>query len=204
MKQETGNNIPVDNKKMSIQLVLNGHLFSQTELKPADPQYQSVSVEIVTSKCVLVPKPIFKPDSADALLRLNGIYPDPQETIINAQPADSDIVAVMAVPVGLPEAVAAKYGPRAEFTSPLLRPAPKYNPAVWCLVTAGLAFIKVWNRGLRFAEVVPCATTDDLLYCLSVLDASFHLDDYTIVLGGNTAKETAKIVKKHFKRVVCE
>lgn len=190
---------------MSIQLTLSGHSFSHSDLpRISSRDRRTVEIEAATDKCVLVPRALLNDRNAEAYLHINGIETDADEKVVAVTDEGSDIAAVMALPRTLLAVAEDRYGIGVRYTTPLLRPVASAEPTVWLYQAGSFLYIKVWNRSLRYAEILPRRRQEDTLYYLASLDREFGLKTYRIVISGESARETAKTVGRYFRKTVCE
>lgn len=199
MKRETGNNHPGVNKGVSIQLKLGGHSFSADTL-PAVGGDGIVLCELLTPRTMLVPREEFDTAVAGILLDAAGMPCRDDETAVWSDP-EGAAVAVMAFDTTIVDALRKHFGARLRFTTPLLFTCVCAPPAVWLCRNDELLYIKVYNGGLRFAEVVTVQTEADLLYHIELLDREFKLAEYEVCLAGEIEKTTCKALRRYFRTV---
>lgn len=196
---------------MSIQLTLSGHSFSRSDLpRLSSRDKRMVEIEVMSDRVTLVPVEVFNDQNAAQLLQVVGIEQRDDERVVTVCDQKQGIAAIMALPTTLLATVEERYGRRAEFTTPLLRTRICTEPTVWLYLAADLIYIKVWQGGkLRMAEALPRKKAEDVLYYASTLDKRFALKGFKVVVAGTEAvadevRETAKLLNKFYKRVVCE
>jgi hypothetical protein len=200
----TGNNSSVQDKIMSIRLLLDGHNFSQAsqQLHFADfGQAGDVVISFDTAKTVLVPAYLCEAGVEGPYLQFSGVAPKAGEKVVCSEKCD-DMVAIMAVDeaiVGLVEEQTS--GRKIHYTSPLLEIAHGEKRNVNVFLTTQNAYIAVWDKGLRYAEVLPDPTFDSLLYYFRVLGEEFRLRKFDIKIGGEKAREAVDVVAEYFKNV---
>lgn len=217
MRQVTGSNPSRPINKVSIRLASDGHSFSVVgaeALRGAEP----VEAEVLTPLTLLTPAALYDGSNGAALLAAAGLPPREGDAVVGSDPVGNDdpLVAVMALPAGalrafgmpVPEEGDAAARPATcggvRFTSPLLRPVPDADRCVWLYPTAGLLYIKVYDGGLRLAEVIPAPAADDALCLLDRLSGVWPLGEFTLRLAGAEAAAWRKSFKRRFKRIVCE
>ena len=134
MRQVTGSNSTSTDKKVSIQLRLDGHSFSRDILlaeiaeksvaragAEADAKEEDiVEVELLTAKTIMVPEECFEPDLAAKLLRMSGIICSNEELPVWSRPCDG-AVAVMALSRVVAQVLNESFGACVEYSSPILR-----------------------------------------------------------------------------------
>lgn len=203
MKQVTGSNTRGSAKKVSIQLALDGHSFCIAGLNAEFAGDEPVEVEVLTPRTTLVPRELFAPEAAGGLLAAAGMPALAGERIVWSD-AEAEIVAVMAVGGDVYDAVAGKLGAHARFTTPLLGGSQPETATVWMLRTACLLYIKVYDGGLRLAEVIPAPADADVLYFTERLGVNYSLPGFTLRAAGSEAKALCKLIRKRFKTTLCE
>ena len=205
MKQATGRtNLPTAPNKVSIQLALDGHSFSIVGSRAALSE-AVVSVEILTPRTLLVPEELFDPSHAGTLLAADGKAPHTGEEIVHSAPVEG-IVALMTVPTKALRRLRERLETDAElaYTTPLLAPAHPDKPTVLLHRAAGYLYIRIYNGGLRLAEVLPTPTDADIRYVLERLETEFPLKQYAVQLTGKENRRLEKLVGNRFKSVRCE
>lgn len=187
---------------MSIRLLLNGHNFSQTSQVIGDssvPEAGNVIISFDTPKTVLVPAYLAANGAEEAYLRFNGMGLSEEERVVVSGKQD-DIVALMAIDgriIDLVEDTFASW----EYTSPLLAIANGAKRVVNIFLTTENVYLAVWDKGLRFAEVLPDPSADSVLYCLQVLGREFKLRKFDILVSGDGASDVVKELAGYFKHV---
>lgn len=89
-------------------------------------------------------------------------------------------------------------------TSPLLEIATGRKRDVNIFLTDKNAYVAVWEKGLRMAEVLPDASVDSLLYYMQVIGRQFKLRKFDINIGGEHAGVTANSLRQYFSNVRIE
>ncbi len=199
MKRATGSNQPYVNKGVSIQLKLGGHSFSAATLPPAGEE-GLVLCELLTPRTLLVPQEEFDEAAAEMLLDAAGIPCAEHECVVWSNPGES-AVAVMAFDKAEIDALRMHFGDRLQFTSPLLFKPTCPPAAVWLCRKDNLLYIKVYNDGLRFAEVVTLQTEADLVYYTELLDREFELAGFELCPAGELTGKAHKMLSHYFKNV---
>ncbi len=203
MRPATGSNPLSDQKKVSIQLKLGGHSFSDASL-PADAAAGDVEFVLLTEKSVLVPREHFDPARAADYLAVNGVPCAEDETAVSSDPS-RPIVAVMAIASGALDVLRRRFGGELRFTTPLLAEETDLYPVIRLhAVDEQLIYISVFDDGLQLAEVFPTVGADDELSLLQRLEEQFNPDDFLLRLTGDRLKERRKILKRYYSEVTCE
>lgn len=195
MRQVTGRtNRPIDQKKVSIRLSLDGHSFSVPQgVNPSSVE----EIEWLTPQTLLVPKGCFDPQQAAAYLVAQGfVLREDQQVVWSA--VEEPIVAVMAV---TKEALA-PYAASVRHTSPLLHTPTVLQPTLWICDAGQLIYIKVYDPTLQLAEVVAVQSEADRAYLLERLFE--RIDPERFVLQLDDRAGMVKYYKKQFKKVLCE
>lgn len=199
MKRVTGSNHSVVNKGVSIQLKLGGHSFSPDTLPPVGEE-NDIRCELLTPKTLLIPREEFDATVAGKLLEIAGMPPAEDECTIWSE-SEETAVAVMAFGCEQIEALRKRFGDRLHFTSPLLF-TPQCAPAsVWLCRKEDLLYIKVYDDGLRFAEVVTIQTDADLLYYIELLNREFKFAQFELCPAGEIGGTAYKMLRRYFKNV---
>lgn len=171
-----------------------------------------VEIEALTARTMLVPVDVFDPTGVDddvraqagqALLAANGTPLAVEECAVWSAVAD-DLSAVMALDAETLRRIRETLGGRERFTAPLLCTPPKTMPTVWIYLAEGLLYTKVYDKGLRLAEVIPASTEADILYFMELLSGAFQLGKYELWIVAADPKRLRKLVGGYFKRVACE
>ncbi len=204
MRQATGKtNRPQDGYGVSIQQSLDGHSFSLFGLE--SPAAEGVvEVEAVTPRTMLVPRELFEPAAAEALLAAAGIRPAAGERIVWSDPG-AETVALMCVAGDAVRQIEERLGDRVRYPSPLLRAPADTASAVWMCRQSGTLYIKVYReQTLRMAEALPAAGEADLLYVAERLQQAFALREYVLIAAGDDAKGMQRLLGKRFGKSLCE
>ena len=209
MKRATGRtDSPQAQNRVSIQLTLGGHSFSAESLRAAAEKLAQaggkapVGVEVLTEKTQLVPREEFAAETAGAYLRVAGTGCGAHEIPVWSDPA-RPVVAVMAADAEAVGMLREKFGGRLRFVSPLLSEPALPPRATWFSLRGELLYIKVYDGGLQFAEVVPCTGGEDFRFLLERLSAAFPLADFAAGISGDAGPEPVKALKRYFKKIVC-
>lgn len=206
MKQVTGKtNVRDVSREVSIQLLLDGHSFS--ELRPsgaAAPPKSPGTIGLLTRKTLLVPAEFADESRGAELLAAAGMALDRGECAYWLRSEPGDRAAVAAIDGELLQRIHACYGKEARYTTPLLHPLSAERPAAAIDLLGGLLYIKVSDGDLQLAEVLPVAEESEVLFLLGALQEEFRLADYELHLTGDFSRSLLNIFKTTFKRVICE
>ena len=186
MKQATGNNTAAARNDVSIQFNLGGHSFSASDL-PAEvvAGTDDVLFTVCTHKVTLVPQEAF--DEALSAQYLAG----------------AATVAVIAIDAALLDKVLAILGTRAKFTSPLLDKRHDEGRNLSIVIADDTAYYRLFDGSLRLAEAIRLQSADDVLfYALRFVETAGLGNDTNIYIRGS--RSAARLLKRYFKRVVCE
>ena len=99
------------------------------------------------------------------------------------------------------EALRTRYADALHFATPLLGRFEPSVPAVLLDKRGGILYIKVYDRSLRLAEVVPAASEEDLLYVMESLNRVYALRSYEAQPAGTFSASERKLLRRYFKRV---
>ncbi len=202
MKQATGRTNPAANtQRMTIRLASDGHS-CRFDLSLAARADEIVAI-VSSAQTQLVPAEMFDPERAAAYLELAGMAARPSQTVVTSDPA-ADIVAIMALDSSVLECLGEKIREKIHFTSPLLHTPAHTRSVLWLETDSSLLYIKVYDAEgrLRLAEVFTAAGEDELLYYLTRL-RDIHGTE-TILLAADTPKPVGRLVREHFRKVLCE
>lgn len=198
MRQETGSNPILSNKKVSIQVKLGGRSFSADNTAVADSA-EHVEIIVDTPRVTLAPREVVTLDNAADFLRLTGKSCRTNEQSVCSE-LQADIVAIIAIDTHALETIIAKWGSRTSFSTPLLDMRHSDEECLTLDCTDKVCYMRHFKEGLQRAEALEATTTEDIL---------FHTTEWlgvgsatTIYIKGNGA--AAKLLKKYFKRVICE
>ena len=190
---------------MPVQLKLGGHSFSTASLPRGATYGDDVVVfSVLTHKCTLVPKEIFKADDAAKYLEIEGMGCDNNECVV-CDFTGEDAVAVMAIDKVCLRDICETLVGRALFVSPLAREYDTAEKDIYIYMVEGLAYLKLYDgRKLLYAEVVKAADGYDVLYYIALLGKCFALSHFNAYIEGEQVSETAKLISPYFKKVKCE
>ncbi len=204
MRQVTGSNSTVSNKMVSIQLLLGGHSFSADILSDdIVGSHDDVCLVVNTHKVTLVPCEEFEAEMAAECLAIVGLGCAEDERAVYSD-AEADKIAVMAVAEEALTQIEAKLGSRARFTTPLLESAHDSEPHNISLrIADGVCYMRYADNRLRMAEAVRVSSPEDTLYyTMRACELLGGGGQATVYLNGD--RQTASLLKRYFKRVVCE
>ncbi len=198
MRQETGSNLTIDNKKVSIQVKLGGLSFSAESVAVAESA-DIVEFVIDTPRVTLAPREVVSLDTATDLLRLAGKPCRIGEQSVCSE-LQADIVAIMAIDHKALTAIVEKWGGCASFTSPLLDMRHNNENCITIDATDTVCYIRHFEEGLQYAEAVEYNGAEDILYYTTVR-ASGRADIPIYIKG---SAKVAQLLRKYYKRVICE
>ena len=198
MRQETGSNTVLAANKVSIQVKLGGRSFSAQEVKVAD-NVERIEIVIDTPRVTLAPRQHVSLDTASELLRIVGKPCHSNEQSVCSE-LQADIVAIMAIDSKALTSIIEKWGSRATFVSPLLDIRHSESNALTIDVTENVCYMRLFEYGLQRAEAYATSTADDVLHL--VTEWLGEEKGRPIYIKGSAA--AAKLLRKYFKRAVCE
>ncbi|MDR0907826.1 MAG: DUF3822 family protein [Rikenellaceae bacterium] len=193
---------------MSIRLLLDGHNFSRAShtLRSAgvDMALREVVVTLDSAKTVLVPAYLCEEGVEAAYLRFGGVGAGAGERVVHSEKR-GDVVAIMAVNEQVAELIGEmtqRSRAAVRYSSPLLEMARGGDRRlVNIFLTASNAYIVVWDKGLRYAEVLPDASPDSVLYYLQTLTDEFRLRKFEIRIGGVGAEAVVAVARDYYNKV---
>ena len=197
MRQETGSNPILTDKKVSIQVKLGGRSFSAENINIAD-DVEQVEFIIDTPRVTLAPREEVALDTASELLRIVGKPCRNNEQSVCSE-LRADIVAIMAIDSNALTAIISKWGSRATFISPLLDMRHSEETCLTIDVTDKVCYMRLFDNGLQRAEAFDATTPEDILCAAAEWTGSGKTPIY---IKGD--KSIAKFLRKYFKRVICE
>ena len=198
MRQETGSNSVLAANKVSIQVKLGGRSFSAHEVKVAE-DVERIEVVIDTPRVTLTPRQCVSLDTASDLLRVVGKPCHINEQSVCSE-LQADIVAVMAIDSKALASIVEAWGSRATFISPLLDMRHNESDALTIDATEKVCYMRLFENGLQRAEAYTISTADDILHLAT--EWLGEEKGRPIYIKGSAA--AAKLLRKYFKRVVCE
>jgi hypothetical protein len=197
MRQETGkSNSTQTTKKVSIQVKLGGRSFSASNIVADNADV--VEFVIDTPRVTLAPREAITPDNASSFLTLcsKACHINEQSVCSEQQ---SDIVAIIAIDSEALASIVEKWGSRASFSSPLLDMRHSEESCLTIDASEKVCYMRLFNNGLQRAEANVATTAEDILYLVTEWLGG---NDTPIYIKGSSA--AAKLLRKYFKRVVCE
>lgn len=194
MTQSTMNSV-------SIRSLSDGHSFSAEHLTALADK---LGVALLASaKSVALPREYADLATAEAMLCECAMAPLPSERVAITPDVDG-----VAVAMALPREVADKLDGR-PFMSPLLMGgAMERGISLW--LSAGVAFVRVYDNGLKLAEAVEVATLADLRYLLESLDRVYNIYSTRARVTADAEPwlsrfaELSRTMRELFTDVVCE
>ena len=206
MKQVTGSNSASSPFGVSIQQSLDGHSFSRPEPArwPAAEGDETLEVELILPRTLLVPEHLFDPQAARELLAANGTPAHDDEQVVCCTPRNG-VVALVAVDRTILEQLEGRYPGRLNYSTPLLQEPEKREKTIWIARRENLLYTKIYRDGvLQFAEVIPAPSPEETTYFIERLAQHFPLAEYDLRLAGHDDREFRKWFGKKFKTVTCE
>ena len=198
MRQVTGSNLTINNKKVSIQVTLGGLSFSAHKATVADDA-ESIEIIVDTPRVTLVPREEVTTENAAEYLRIAETPCRSNEQCVCSS-LNSEIVAVIAIDSEALTSIVEKWGSRASFTSPLSDMRHSDKNCITLDLSKNVCYIRHFDDGLQFAEALPYRTADDVLYFVN--GASNGHNDIPIYIKGDN--DTAKLLRRYYKVVICE
>lgn len=194
--------IDITDRNVSIQLPLGGHSFSAESIAESIRTGDS-AVEIVlpSIQTLLVPEEEFSATLADAYLAAAGLACRPNQCCVYT-PSNEGIVAVMAIDSAMHETLKGLFGKRMYYSTPLLASCSMERGVMLQRIET-LLYVRVFDNGLQFAEVLPLQSEADLLCHLSLLDSTYHIYNMEVRITGNPAG-LIEVCKPIFKHLACE
>ena len=189
MRQETGSNPNQTSKKVSIQVKLGGRSFSAEQFSVAEG-IEHIEFVIDTPRVSL--------DNAATILSLAGKACHCNEQSVCSE-LQNDIVAIIAIDSKALESIVAKWGSRASFSSPLLDMRHSDEVCLTIDTSEQVCYMRLFDGGLQRAEANVATTAEDILYY-----AKQWLGERDIPIYIKNGTAQAKLLRKYFKRVVCE
>lgn len=185
-------------QEVSIRRVLDGHSFSEAErerlVKDAPAE-----VYIASPKSTLLPAEIVGNATPDEWLRAAGYALGYDEVAICSAPNDG-CVAVVAVSRLLAQTLAQM--PKVVVRSLLLLDTVAERGTVLTLY-GGCLYVRYYDGGMRFADVVEVASDADICYYLQRIDEVYNIYNIGVRITPEN-RALAALCRRHFKRVICE
>lgn len=147
--------------------------------------------------------PATDPTRTRAWFAACGMLLDDDTEVVATDPCEGRR-ALLGVRRGLVAQLRETWGPATRFTTPLLFEPAAARRCVWLLRRGGLTFVKVYDRTLELAEVLPTDADADLSYLMQRLAGCFPLKEYTLRVAGRDAKTVRRLLGRHFKHTRLE
>jgi hypothetical protein len=183
--------------KASIRYKSGGHSFSAKEVESLTAQRKSVEIRVVTHKTVLMPAAHYDSQMGTQLLTSMGLTPSCTENVVATSEREG-MVAVMAVDREFADGVAQLKGDVA-LTSPLLD-APVERGTIIEL-DGDVAFIRVYDGSLRFAEAVTIGSDAGLSYLAEKLNTLYSIYNMNAHARGDVER-VKRVCGRCFKNLV--
>ena len=184
---------------VSIRLLSGGHSFSLEELGARVAATEgAVEVVVLTPKTTLVPEEFFAAEHAALYLNEVGLAVTDGECAVCSKPVGG-VVAVMAIDVACFDVL---QDADVVYTTPLLAECAVEEGSALHL-EGGLLYLRIYNGGMRFAEVVECANDADILYYLTKIDEVYNIYNMSARAYGDTVR-LQRVAKPLFKELICE
>lgn len=185
---------------VSIRLKSGGHSFSEVELREMISSTDSVDAVVLTPKTVLVPAEVFDNECAQDNLVAVGLAPCLNECVVATEPIDG-VVAVMAINAECNK-VLRNAAAELTFSTPLLSSKTIEDGSI-LHIEDGLLYVRVYNKGLQFADVVACKSDADIIYYLAKIDEVYNIFNMSARAMGDITL-IKHIAKRLFKELICE
>ena len=182
--------------KVSIRYISGGHSFSEKEIETINAEGRNVEISIITPKSVLVPVENYIDTNRGDYLAAMGLAPSANEVAIEAA-RKGDMVAVVAVDKAFVESLD-KIKVNILLTTPLLDKSIEQGTII-DLVEC-VAYIRIYDGGLRFAEAVGIYSDADLMATLERLNEVFGIYNMYARAKGDTER-ILSVCQKSFKHI---
>ena len=157
--------------KVSIRYKSGGHSFSAKEIESLAAKHNHVEIRVVTHKSLLIPASQYNSDKNAEYLISMGLAPLNSEAVVDTVEKDG-MVVVMAVEREFAEIIKGIKGDIV-LTSPLLDTPIAQGTIIE--LDENVAFIRVYNDGLRFAEAVTIGSDAGLSYIAEKLHSLYGI-----------------------------
>lgn len=161
----------------------------------------AVEAVLPSIQTLLVPEEEFSATLADAYLAAAGMACRPDQCCVYT-PSKEGAVAVMAIDNTAHEMLQGIFGERMHYATPLLAPCSIVRGVMLQRIET-LLYVRVFDNGLQFAEVLPMQNRADLQCYLSMLDSTYHIYNMEVRISGNPAG-VVEVCKPIFKHLTCE
>ena len=182
--------------KVSIRYISGGHSFSEKEIETINAEGRSVEISIITPKSVLVPVENYIDTNRGDYLAAMGLAPSANEVAIEAA-RKGDMVAVVAVDKAFVESLD-KIKVNILLTTPRLDKSIEQGTII-DLVEC-VAYIRIYDGGLRFAEAVGIYSDADLMATLERLNEVFGIYNMYARAKGDTER-ILSVCQNSFKHI---
>jgi hypothetical protein len=176
---------------------LGGRSFSAETFSAAEG-IEQVEFVIDTPRVTLAPRQEVSLDNASALLSLAG-KPSHSTEVSVCSELQNDIVAIIAIDGKALEAIVEKWGSRATFSSPLIDMRHNDEKCLTIDTSDKVCYMRLFDGNLQRAEAYVATTAEDILY-----NVKEWLGEREIPIYIKSSAATAKLLRKYFKRVICE
>lgn len=183
--------------KVSIRYKSGGHSFSTKELESLVGAGQSLEVVVITPKCVLVPATEYKSLHKVDYLTTMGVAPSVSECVVDT-PVINNIVAVMSIDKEFAQTLL-NLKTDSTFTTPLLSNETIEQGTIIELIDNTL-FVRVYNKGLLFAEAMEVSSDADIIHILQRLNNIYDIYNMYARALGDTER-IIRICKRCFKHI---
>lgn len=185
--------------------MLDGHSFSEEQLAALPHNGKRREIVLLTAKTMLVPGELFVAEEGEETMRLNGMAPTPEETILHVEDPHRKTVALMAVDRRIVERLRAAKGREIRWNTPLLHSPENTNATFWIRREENLVYMKCWSDRLLLAEVLVVPTAEDLLFFVTEFLREMEFRPQRILIEGASARQEGRFLQKYFKQIiVCE
>ncbi len=188
---------------VSIRLASGGHSFSATTLQKDICNADCVRVIIDTHRTTLIPAEQFDKERAADYLAINGLMPTADEEVVCNSIA-SDIVAVMAINRTAKTAIESHVKGSIEWYTPLLDTSHNNEECCCVEIASATCYIRIYNTsGLWLAEALNISSDEELLYYVTqICEIGDIATSIPIYIKGE--RSCVKVLKRYFKKVICE
>jgi hypothetical protein len=187
----------ISNNMVSIRYKSGGHSFSTKELESLVGAGQSLEVVVITPKCVLVPATEYNSLHKVDYLTTMGVAPSVSECVVDT-PVINNIVAVMSIDKEFAQTLL-NLNIDFTFTTPLLSNETIEQGTIIELIDNTL-FVRVYNKGLLFAEAMEVSSDADIIHILQRLNNIYDIYNMYARALGDTERIT-RICKRCFKHI---
>lgn len=218
MKQETGNNLYVENhRELSIQITLSGFSFSMADnggrhrlyseqldhydfatAIDRETQFDSIKIGWATDLVQLIPTEIFDESYTISYLKSANMLPPASVALFN-QTLIPSITAVWSVHQAIFEAIDSLYPTAYHYHNLLVDISLLEKQSVRVTIDTDTANITVANaEGLWAAETVKVTTPENLLYTIMKLNAVDSFTRNTLTITANNLQAYTELINRNF------